>query len=872
MRDKVIILIALLVILVIILFCTRVWTKEGFNTSIMDNVQDRANPLAAPIHPLYNPNAKYGISESSGADLRTLNLAALNTVIEQRTDTSDLTQKNKTVRLSPRLDNENSFLGMVKFCKETAEDAANQNPPKNPFNNPTFKEHCGVCTGSGSYITGETFNRLSNNGRGAGVLVYKEDKNRAMAKQTRNNYRYPRAIPSLDAAQCEGASLNDDSQVPSLAINSKMYYDMLKRQECINNKAFSTNHTCGRCVTGGDDQTWSFVKNPEGTLETRFADNMSIETNANVNPIYLDLYGVGQVKVMVKDKPIRDAQNKHIDYQDLSLETPLTVDLSRTDLGYAKEGEQFTVSLKAVNNGIAYVGGMLRGNAPPGGVESKLQLANVYNKDRLTGVRTSRGPRVATKTDEIITFVPSTGSGDPDRDVEVLLMECFIPLTFISTSWDNDHPQIAYYDCQNNPYVTSELSEALLIDDACIRDVRLHNELSAECLQNLLADEDIKCSSAGDWWRNPNLLKADGGTTPADIKAYLRRVVPTASTNQSINKKCFGIDTSNPCDPYIGTEAEPSRECLASLYSNQITENKRLVEAGRATVYSTEGFFDVPKNYRSMNLNTDEFCRPEGKLNPNTDQGYAELVSRAKGYKGLKGVDAVKKYLTDTYDKAINPSLDITKTGEGGRKDAWDACFGIPIAPPKEITKSIDAPRELRRTENVSFSVSCPPTPGYPVFVDPSVKVGSGVTWGGVFINNKPPESENCYWIWGEENYKIIGTTEKYYTFYYNFCNPYGYDLKAKLIGGFDDEGIVTINGNHIITAAASIQTKDPINITLKGGVDNGQQPTDAIHRIEVKCINHGGPAGIWLAIYIEEENGDKTYLVVTNNKWTYTS
>lgn len=657
--------------------------SEGYET-IMNKVQDRANPLAAPIHPLKNPNAEYGISESSGANLRELNLTALNKGLDMHKRDQDLTIGKNIVRLSPRIDNENSFLGMVKFCRDTVIEHANASPPSNPFNNPKFKKHCGVCmsTEQGSLITGQTFDSLTNNKRGTGILVYEEDKKRAKETQTRNNFKYPRAIPSLDAAQCPGAtSLTNDSQVPVLAINSKMYYDMLKRLDCKTNQTFTTDNTCGRCLTGGSGNKWSYVKNPAGQTVTSFETGLSYDTSAAVNTIFLDLYGVGKAKVTVDGKDILGTDNNVIGPVTLKLDTPTTWNLSSTSLGYAKEGATFVIDLDAINNGIAYVGGMLRGNAPPDGVETKLQLANVYQKDKVKGVRTAQGPSIATNTDLIISFLPPTQPESQGRMNPVLQMECFVPLTFISSSWDNDHPQIAYYDCLNNPYITSDLSEILLTDDACVRDKSLNQPSSIECLQNLLSERG--CSSAGSWWRDTSLLTTDAGSSVATaIRAYLIQTVPTASTDQDINMKCFGVNTSNPCDNYLGTDTEPSAACLAQLYSNQITENTRLT-SGEKKVYNTDNFMD----YRSLDKNTDEFCRPAGRLNPNTSAGLAKLKTISQGYKDLKGVDAVKQYLTDTYDKAVNESLDIHTDGDGGRKQAWIDCFGIPIADPKIVTR-----------------------------------------------------------------------------------------------------------------------------------------------------------------------------------------
>ena len=772
MRNEGIVIVLLVVVAAILFYIYwRGRHSEGYET-IMDKVQDRANPLAAPIHPLKNPNAKYGISESSGADLRGLNLTALNTGLDMRNSNQDLTIGKKIVRLSPRIDNENSFLGMVKFCKDIVVESANASPPSNPFNNPTFKKHCGVCMGPGSLITGETFTRFTNNGRGTGILVYERDKNNAMERQTQNNYKYPRAIPSLDAAQCSGASLSDDSQVPVIAINSKMYYDMLKRLDCINNKIFKDDHTCGRCVTGGSGNVWSYVKNPSGQTVTDFETGLSYDTSGAVNPIFLDLYGVGKVKVTIAGRDILGSDNNVIGSVILKLNTPTTWDLSKTSLGYAKEGDKFVIELDAVNNGIAYVGGMVRGNAPPDGVESKLQVANVYIKDIVSGVRTARGSSIATTTDTIITFIPSTQPGDTNRTNPVLKMECFIPLTFISSSWDNDHPQIAYYDCLNNPYITSGLSEALLTDDACIRDKSLNQPLSVECLQNLLSE--IGCGSGGSWWRDTSTLTADAGSNEATaIRAYLTQVFPTAETNQAINMKCFGVDTSNACDNYLGNDTEPSAECLKQLYSNQIAENRRLTPTQKE-VYRTESFVDYPQNYRSLNKNTDEFCRPGAGLDPTTSAGLTKLKNISNNYNGLKGVDAVKKYLTDTYDKAVNTSLDIHIDGTGGRKQAWLDCFGIPIAAPKEVTK----------TE-----------------YEPDIAGSSSTNTVGPYPG--PYEVLLFY----EENYGTRSGFPNYTTFSYNNNNG-NYDIWHFHTGGLGREG-------GINDSVRSIRVGSSVNVTI---------------------------------------------------------
>lgn len=894
-KELIVLLLLVVVIAIIVVYKNTGWyTKEAFET-IMDKVQDRANPLAAQTHPLYNPAANYGIPESSGADLKAMNLTALNTALEQRTNTSDITSSNRTIRLSPRIDNENSFLGIVKFCKETAEKYASMSPPGNPFTDATFAQNCGVCVGAGKFITGDSFNESSNNGRGVGVVVYEEDKKRAYDKQKRNEYKYPRAIPSLDAAQCANASLSDDTIAPVLAINTKMYSDILKRSSCIKNSAFNDDHSCGLCMDG-TDKVWSYVKSPfEPQIDTTLGE--PIEVNAPINPIYLDLYGVGLAKVTViknvnkqagsSELPITEIGSGSSDYVPLSINTPLKFNISDVPAGnFVEEGDHFYISIKVPpdakgnpTNTFVYVGGILYGKAAPNNTITKVYLESIYLTDLKSGTRTARGPSLATAEDVIKTFKQgSTASID-----EKIKLDCIIPLTFISNQWDENHPQIAYYDCQNNPYVTSLESKILFeTKDACMRDQLLAKQgvgsgLSAECLQGLIVEAG-GCSTAGTWWQNPqsisNDVKAANGDPqdPASIRAYLKK--KTQAKDDEYNEKCLGINLKSDCDKYLDGGV-PDVKCMRVLYNNQLSENTRIaampaskgMPGNKANVYgNTENFL----NYRSLNLNTDEYCRSTGKLNPANPKGRAILEGVATtGYGGYTGIDAIKKYLQDTYNRAVNSSLDVNlEDKDGGRKTSWDLCFGIELAKPEDLSVNSKIPKSYQANRDISVNYNCTVPPGYPVYVDADAEVGGRNVWTSDFVyarpEIRPPLGSDCYWIWAEPGYTFYGTTissGKKYTFRYNFCNTYGYAINAQVVGGIDDQGSVRINGRRIFTGTQSF---GPINVTLPGG-NNGMST------IEMDGVNGGGPGGVWLAIYATI-NGKKTYLVTTNSKWVYTA
>jgi hypothetical protein len=198
---------------------------EGFGLTLDEEVANRFNPLAAQTNPLKNPAVAIGVSEAKGRELQDMFQTALNAGVQQADRKGSFEERPPTNETSVRVDDANSFLGMVKMCKEKGTAA-------NPFADPAFARDCGMCISSGSLITGETFTAPT------GVLVYKADKERAISEKKMNGYKFPMAIPSLKSAQCVGAS-KSDSSLPVLALNKEDYDGFRKRSACKMGHAFS---------------------------------------------------------------------------------------------------------------------------------------------------------------------------------------------------------------------------------------------------------------------------------------------------------------------------------------------------------------------------------------------------------------------------------------------------------------------------------------------------------------------------------------------------------------------------------------------------------------------------------------------------------
>ena len=848
MRDG---LVKILFIIILIVFIAILFRPtEGFDDTVMNKVQDRANPLASGQHPLTNPSADIGIPQSSGSSLRTMSQAALNIPMQIPVERGIFRTSSQINTLSPRIDNESSFLGLVKFCKETGASLAD------PFTDSNFLQNCGMCMSSGTLITGEKFTEPT------GVVVYQEDKKTVYGTKDKNKYRFPRAIPSLKSATCDGASLFDDSIVPVLAIDQNMFKVITNRNYCRTHQTFG--NSCGQCTS--DTSSWSYVQNPP--------DGGIYETS-------LYLYGKGLVQVSVGGKPVGSAQS-------LS-PTALII-----DLGVVTEGTNIQVKVTTDKDGSSpYLYSALK-NTLPNGSDFFLPFDDIVNKDEITGSYPRRmSPKFFTDMSLALSqLLPSPGQ--PTGKVQMIL-DATMPLTFVGQD------QIAAYDCETGPYtMTQEDAENYISGmDPCLNPPgQGPNNYSEECIQSKLFAAG--CSTGGDWYLNGLPGTATFGNTIGDINTWLQDQVANNSTDPNVAKGCYGQDLSTPCDQYIGNSEIPDQQCLAYLYSNTSAQNRRL-----GLGYPSGG-----DKYLSLEKNTDQFCQPAGLLNPGTKIGLAELQNVAGGYSGYKGVDAVKAYLSDVFTKAVG-NLDINiEDSAGGRKTSWMKCFGIPIddvpeeilyekttitrpvlingpihgvpdpivdpgqipqppitykPPPTNNPPVVDPgikppppgdkpPPHTNNPPPIVNPVIKPPPPadkppvppsnpcttatGSPVY--PSIQVGTpgNSPWhgGGGWEINAPPVGNGVMWIWNTPNgNKGIPTTGNYYKFSYVFCNTQNI-TKVFIACGIDNNGSVTLNGTQIMSGAGGLGQKAA---TLVPGSNT----------IVIEAANAGGPGGVWLAI-----------------------
>ena len=609
--------------IVAIVFVIVLWVRtktsntpsEGYVDSLAQGINDRGNPLAVTTNPLENPAAPLGISQKDAQNLRDITQTALNIPTQIPLAQGGFKEQAPENPNQPRIDDENSLLGLVSFCKTEGAKGGDA------FNNPKFAANCGMCLTSGTLITGEAFNTPT------GVVVYPKDKETSIKDARMNSYPFPRTIPSLRAATCVGASLGPDAK-PSLAISREQYDDFAGIVKC--KGAQQVGNGCAVCVA---DSSFTYFK-----------------PGSTVNPSYLFLVGEGSVDVSVSGNSVGGLM-------------PLNASqITKIPLGRVQEGS--LIQIKVVKGDSVEgptVAGVLK-SVTPQEKPFVLPLDRFIQKDAATGSFPRRGqPRfVEALSAALATFKPG-GAGTE------IVLEGPMPLTFLES--DN----IAAYSCNLSPIATTAESAALLVDDPCLNPLgQGPGNYSSECLQKKVLEAG--CSSDGSWFKNPqDAYKESGGQgTVGTFVSWILGLAPQSKSNPDIAMKCLGNDIRTPCDAYSGAMV-PDRACMKYLFDNQGERSN----VGRTYIDSLLDFTGL------RGRSTPSFCTDAGTLNPDTDAGYAELSQIASsGYKGVQGIEAVRKYLSDIFNRATGDLDANVDDSAGGRKTSIQKCFGLSIVEP----------------------------------------------------------------------------------------------------------------------------------------------------------------------------------------------
>jgi hypothetical protein len=299
-------------------------------------------------------------------------------------------------------------------------------------------------------------------------------------------------------------------------------------------------------------------------------------------------------------------------------------------------------------------------------------------------------------------------------------------------------------------------------------------------------------------------------------------------------------------------------------------------KASYALSQSVRSSKETFENYRALDVNTDQYCRLAGSLNPESSDkvGRDELMGIFNGgYQGKTGLDAIKQYLTDMYDRSINPALDANKSDSlGGRKDSIRKCFGLNLRDPIVLTNERIGSGSTTGSSRQQFDV--PPNPG----LSPAhclFEVGSPDArspWKGnpVWEANAPPLGSGVYWLWGTSDGFGERPANEAFSFYHNFVNTGSTVTNAVIAGAVDNYGYIVLNGTKYPSANVHSDKGyegynniiQPFTVTIPRGVN----------RLEFRAVNSGGsvtaaqnnggwrnPGGIWMTITVNNNIIAKT-------------
>jgi hypothetical protein len=291
-------------------------------------------------------------------------------------------------------------------------------------------------------------------------------------------------------------------------------------------------------------------------------------------------------------------------------------------------------------------------------------------------------------------------------------------------------------------------------------------------------------------------------------------------------------------------------------------------KASYALSQSVRSSKEAFENYRALDVNTDQYCRLAGALNPESSdtEGRDELMGIFNsGYQGKTGLAAIKEYLTDMYDRSINPALDANKSdSEGGRKDSIRKCFGLNVRDPIVLTNERIGSGSTTSSSRSQFDV--PPNPGlspaYCLFEVGSPDARSPWKGNPAWEANAPPLGSGVYWLWGTSDGFGERPANEAFSFYHNFVNTGSTVTNAVIAGGVDNYGYVVLNGTkypssnvHSDKGYEGFQNIiQPFTVTLPRGPNT----------LEVRAVNSGGsvraaqnnggwknPGGMWLTIKV---------------------
>jgi hypothetical protein len=587
--------------------------KEGFETAekILNNA---LSPLGSSMSPLGASVAPIGVSKAEGKEIANTLSSALHHDTVVADGEGSIMKGNTMPKFKPRIDDETSFMGHVKFCEE-------QGANPNPFSDKKFRELCGMCMTEGTLLNGKQFTTPT------GIVVYPEDKDSALEEKRKNGYPFSRVIPSYKSATCKGSSTGPNA-LPSIALNASEYTLMNANKACAKVSTVGVNG-CAVCLPTGKN--------------SYLPDTASIESSE------LFVYGSGTLNYTIGSVTGKLVLNE--------------TKAERINLGNVEEGTSIQLSI-ARDSRIEgpFIGGFIQSTTPRS-AKFKLPI------DRLSlTVEGSQGPPKKGRS------VRSKEFGGPipylypvNQKEEIFAITGFFPFTFLQSS------EIAAFDCPTGPFMKKQSSASQFSKDPCMG--QAEGSLSDACLRSKI--EENGCSAAGTLYKSP---QEEG--IGESIMSFVNKVATYANMSnkdREAAKKCTGKSFPTSCDPILSGN-EPSNKCLTDLYLNNLVESSFGSSYTGSTLASTS---INPETKKPM------FCQATGSLHPKKSNTLSNIYKR--GYKGNYGLDGLRMFLSDIFNRATDDTLSPSVADDqGGRKTSIEQCFTeVPDL------RSVEKPKEL---------------------------------------------------------------------------------------------------------------------------------------------------------------------------------
>ena len=658
--------------------------RKAYKESVKEG-QQRYNSFMSMVNPIENSLFPVGASETVKQDKQEDVKTTLGSLLAPYEPNSPEALKIKDfVNRYPIRTDGGGVFEAIRFCRESAQNDSN------PFTiytldkdgNKTseiqkagaeqdlgvkkfkFDEICGVCLTSGVDEEGKPFN-----GR-RGMLVDPSAVEAAMKEQREYSYPFPRATPTL--GKCEGSP-----NTPVFAVDQETLDLYTKRMECMKSKDINEENNCGLCY---ENNTFSYVS-----------------PKVQKNTISLILMGIGRCTVSVKGINVR---SNIVLNESAPIKIPLILnqDVWNFDertrrwtvqkrVSPVSEGDPFTIQVAqdfSNPDEIPIIYGYMSATNPNGGSFS-MPLNLILIRDDITNTAPNRSGGFYQFPENGIEVAKIRPGGESGRDMRLV---GDIPFTFVQAN------EFSGIDCPTAPYQTKASSaNSFATDQPCYAKGSKPGNYNDACLRERILD--IGCTNAGELYKNPGILNTNKDGNPnnlSQIYSILRGIAANDLVEEEATKMCSGRTVTSPCQiltvqPELklekilnGTDktnafrAPVVKSCLAYIYNNKGAQEQG--PNGTGPTYT------VGSNYSNTNKQSkDIYCLPGGQLNPENSRDSLLELARIydNGFKGAVGVDAVKNYLNNTLEIA----LDEKRNGntDPDRKAAIRKCFGTEFKP-----------------------------------------------------------------------------------------------------------------------------------------------------------------------------------------------